>query len=63
MLVWQGVGMAKNKVAGGFFWMLAILIGFGWGVAHGYALAGTLVGTLAGAAITLAIALVDRRRR
>jgi hypothetical protein len=55
--------MAKRTpVAGGFFWMAAILIGAAWGVAAGSAMKGVLVGTAAGGIITLALWLLDRTR-
>ncbi len=53
----------SNPKAGGFFLMAAILIGFAWGVAGGDAMKGVLLGTAVGIAITLAIWLLDRRRR
>lgn len=50
-------------MAGGFFWMLAILLGAGWGIAAGNPMKGILIGTGAGAAIAAAIWLLDRARR
>ena len=52
-----------NGKAGGFFLMLAILIGFGWGVAAGNPMQGVLIGTGVGALIALAIWVADRARR
>lgn len=52
-----------NPIAGGFFLMAAILIGFVWGVLGRDAMKGVLVGTTVGVAITVAIWLVDSRRR
>jgi len=50
-------------MAGGFFWMAAILIGAVWGIAAGNPMMGILVGTGAGAGIAAAIWLIDRSRR
>jgi hypothetical protein len=56
--------MAKRApVAGGFFWMAAILIGAVGGITAGNAMKGVLIGTAAGAAITLTLWLLDRARR
>lgn len=56
-------GMAKRTpLAGGFFWMAAILIGAAWGIAAGNPMKGILIGTLAGAAIATALWLIDRNR-
>lgn len=55
--------MAKRTpLAGGFFWMAAILIGAAWGIAAGNPMKGILIGTLAGAAIATALWLIDRNR-
>lgn len=54
---------SRNKRAGGFFWMAAILIGTAWGVAGGNPMAGVLIGTAAGAALALVVWLADRSRR
>ncbi len=51
----------RNSQAGGFFLMLAIMIGFGWGVAAGDPLKGALAGTAIGIATALLQWLVDRR--
>jgi len=60
----HGRRMAKpTPMAGGFFWMAAILIGTIWGVAAGNPMKGVLMGTVVGALIALAIWLLDRRRR
>ena len=50
-------------MAGGFFWMAAILIGAVGGVAGGNPMLGILIGTAAGALIAAAIWLLDRKRR
>jgi hypothetical protein len=56
--------MVKQKpMAGGFFWMAAILIGAIWGIAAGNPMKGILIGTGAGAAIAGLIWLRDRSRR
>ena len=52
-----------TPMAGGFFWMAAILIGAVWGIAAGNPMKGILVGTGAGAVIATAIWLIDRSRR
>jgi hypothetical protein len=55
--------MAKrNSRAGGFFLMIGILGGFGWGIASGAPLQGAILGTAIGAAAALLLWLVDRRR-
>jgi hypothetical protein len=62
--VCHGRRMAKRTpVAGGFFWMTAILIGAVGGIAGGNTMKGVLVGTAAGAVIALALWLLDRARR
>jgi hypothetical protein len=59
----MAVGMAKRSpLAGGFFWMAAILIGTVSGVVAGNPMKGVLIGTAAGAAIALVLWLVDRSR-
>jgi len=50
-------------MAGGFFWMAAILIGTIWGVAAGNPMKGVLMGTGVGGLIALAVWLLDRSRR
>jgi hypothetical protein len=56
--------MAKrNPMAGGFLWMLAILIGTVWGVAAGNPMRGLLAGTAVGAGLAIIVWMVDRRRR
>ena len=58
----HGPRMATRKpMAGGFFWMAAILIGAVWGIAAGNPMKGILIGTIAGAAIAAAIWFIDRR--
>ena len=56
--------MATRKpMAGGFFWMAAILTGAVWGIAAGNPMKGILIGTAAGAGIAILIWLLDRPRR
>ena len=52
-----------TPLAGGFFWMAAILIGAVWGVVAGNPMKGILIGTGAGAAMAVAVWLIDRRKR
>ena len=52
-----------TPIAGGFFWMAAILIGAVWGVAAGNPMKGILIGTGIGAATAAAVWLIDRSRR
>jgi hypothetical protein len=49
-------------MAGGFFWMAAILVGAGWGIQAGNPMKGILIGTAAGAVLALAMWLIDRQR-
>ncbi len=56
--------MAKqNPRAGGFLWMVAIIVGTAWGLAAGNPMKGVLIGTAAGAALALLVWLADRARR
>lgn len=48
--------------AGGFFLVLPILIGFGWGLKSGRAMQGAVIGLAIGLALALLIWLLDRRR-
>jgi hypothetical protein len=50
-------------MAGGFFWMTAILVGAVWGALAGNAMKGILLGTGLGALIAVAVWLIDRSRR
>ena len=52
----------RPRAAGGFFLMVAILIGFAWGVWQGVPLLGALIGTCVGAVVAVTTWLVDRRR-
>jgi hypothetical protein len=50
-------------MAGGFFWMAAILVGAVWGVAAGNPMKGILIGTGIGAAVAVLVWLIDRGKR
>lgn len=50
-------------MAGGFFLVVPIVVGFGWGLASGRALQGALAGLLVGLALALIVWAIDRRRR
>jgi hypothetical protein len=61
--VCHGPAMAnKSPIAGGFFWMAAILIGAVWGITAGNPMKGILIGTGVGALTAAAIWLIDRKR-
>lgn len=51
-----------TPMAGGFFLVLPIVVGFGWGLASGRALDGALIGLLVGLVLALAVWAIDRRR-
>jgi hypothetical protein len=53
---------SRTPAAGGFFLILALFIGLGWGLAAGRMMQGLLLGTLAGIAIAVTVWLVDRRK-
>ena len=56
--------MATRKpMAGGFLWMLAILIGTVWGVIASNPMLGVLAGTAAGAGLAILVWMFDGRRR
>ena len=60
---WQEAAMTRRSpAAGGFFLILAIFIGFGWGVATGHPVEGVLIGTLVGVAFAVLVWLADRRK-
>ena len=50
-------------MAGGFFLVAPIVVGFFWGVADGRAMLGALVGLAVGLVLALGLYLVDRARR
>lgn len=54
---------SPTPMAGGFFLVLPIVVGFGWGLSRGRALDGALVGLLVGLALALVVWAIDRRRR
>lgn len=49
-------------LAGGFFLILPIVIGFVWGVATGLAMQGAIVGLGIGVVLLVIVTLVDRFR-
>jgi len=49
-------------MAGGFFLILPIVIGFGWGLMAHYAMQGALIGLAIGLALAVILWLVERRR-
>ena len=51
----------RSTSAGGFFLILAILAGFGFGAAQDEVVKGTLIGTLAGIVLAVLVWLKDRR--
>ena len=51
----------RPRAAGGFFLMIAILIGLAWGVWQGAPMLGVLIGTAVGIVIAATTWLVDRR--
>ncbi len=53
----------KSPLAGGFLLMIAILAGFGWGLAPGQPSAGALGGIVLGTVAAVLLWLIDRRRR
>ena len=54
--------MQRTPIAGGFFLVAPILIGFFAGIATGDAMRGVLIGTGIGLAAAIALWLLDRRR-
>lgn len=63
-LLCHGLAMARTTPrAGGFFLVLPILIGFGWGLASGRAMQGAIAGLAIGLVLALLIWLLDHRRR
>jgi len=53
---------STNPTAGGFFLIIAILVGFGIGASQGQQLLGAVAGTLVGTIIAVAMWLRDRNR-
>ena len=54
--------MKRDPIAGGFFLIAPILIGFFAGLATGDAMRGVLIGTAIGLAAVVGLWLLDRRR-
>ena len=54
--------MKRDPIAGGFFLIAPILIGFFAGMATGDAMRGVLIGTGIGIALLLGLWLLDHRR-
>ncbi|MDQ3077459.1 MAG: hypothetical protein M3Q83_01300 [Pseudomonadota bacterium] len=52
----------RTPMAGGFFLILPIVAGFGWGVATDHAMQGALIGLAVGIVLALIVWAVDRRR-
>lgn len=52
-----------TPVAGGFFLILPIVAGFGWGLATGRAMQGAIIGFAVGLVLALIVWAVDRTRR
>ena len=52
-----------NPMAGGFFLILPIVVGFLWGVASGRAMQGAIVGLGIGLLLALVVWLIDRMRQ
>ena len=50
-------------MAGGFFLVAPIVVGFFWGVASGRAMQGALAGLVVGLVLALGLYLIDRARR
>jgi mannose/fructose/N-acetylgalactosamine-specific phosphotransferase system component IIC len=54
--------MKRDPLAGGFFLVAPILIGFFAGLATGDAMRGTIIGTAIGLVLAVGLWLLDRRR-
>lgn len=52
-----------TPMAGGFFLILPIVVGFGWGLVSGRALPGALIGLVVGAVLAFIVWAVDRARQ
>ena len=60
--LWHGRAMQRRpSAAGGFFLIVAILIGVAWGLWQGMLMLGALIGTAVGIAVSVATWLIDRR--
>ena len=62
MLCHAAVMRTPTPMAGGFFLILPIVVGFGWGIATGRAMQGALVGLGMGLILMLIVWAIDRRR-
>ncbi len=61
--LWHDAAMTRRTpMAGGFFLILPIVAGFGWGVATDHAMQGALIGLAVGIVLALIVWAVDRRR-
>jgi hypothetical protein len=64
LLVCHGQSMARqNKLGGGCFLIIPILVGFIAGMATGNAYRGVLIGTGIGIMLAVAVWLIDRSRK
>lgn len=52
-----------TPMAGGFFLIMPIVVGFLWGIVSGRAMQGALIGLGVGLALALIVWLVDRARQ
>ncbi len=52
----------RTPMAGGFFLILPIVVGFFWGLASQRAMQGALIGLVVGLALAIIVWAVDRRR-
>lgn len=52
-----------TPIAGGFFLVLPLMLGFGWGLATHRAMEGAIYGAAVGIVLALIIWLIDRLRR
>jgi len=61
--LWHAEAMTnRTPIAGGFFLIVPIVIGFGWGLMTDHAMQGALIGFVIGLALALILWLVERRR-
>lgn len=62
-LYYAEVMTSPTPMAGGFFLVLPIVVGFMWGVASGRAMQGAIVGLGVGVLLAMVVWLVDRIRQ